>query len=101
MEKKKTWRINAAYTVFQEKNSTVSKSSLYLQSYPPCIIWNKRNGSSIRLPVYSSPFPNDIQALQHAPRTAVSNGIHLNPALVTKEQLRFVPVSCQMASAQR
>lgn len=57
MEKKKTWRINAAYTVFQEKDSTVSKSSLYLHSYPPCIIWNKRSGSSIGLPVYYPPSP--------------------------------------------
>lgn len=56
---------------------------------PLSITWNKRHGSQHWTPSWFFPLSLWSPSLWHAPRTAVANEIHPNPALVTMEQLKL------------
>lgn len=76
------------FTKSLRRKILITKISVNLQSHPSLHHLKQKKWVPATDPVYSSPSPMGTKA-GHAPGIAVANGIHLNPAFVTLEQLRL------------
>lgn len=76
------------FTKSLRRKILITKISVNLQSHPSLHHLKQKKWIPATDPVYSSPSPMGTKA-GHAPGIAVANGIHLNPAFVTLEQLRL------------